>query len=186
MVKFHFIPINLAFIWKYCGGTTGCFVFTQDLCFSDCPGDLFNLSMYVGRICVWTCTHECRCPRRPETLDPPGARATGNCEPPDMDAGNGTWVLCKSSICPNPWVLYFLWLPRQKTRKLSFLIFKKDNNFSVPVHLKTEWDDWGALAWEGLCLWTVALCVYITICWWKVVLSQPGHSGCALKNCFIP
>lgn len=39
---------------------------------------------------------------------------------------------------------------------------------------------------EVLCLWKVALCVYITICWWKVVPSQPGHSGCALKNCFIP
>lgn len=27
----------------------------------------------------------------------PGARVTGGCEPPPMDAGNCAWVLCKGS-----------------------------------------------------------------------------------------
>lgn len=50
--------------------------------------------LYVEEHKVYVC--ECRCPRRAETSDPPGAEVKGSCELSYKGAGNQTPVLCKS------------------------------------------------------------------------------------------
>lgn len=48
--------------------------------------------LLFGRL---VCTCECRRPWRLQVLDPPGF----GCTPPDVGAGNHTWVFYKSSLC---------------------------------------------------------------------------------------
>jgi hypothetical protein len=57
--------------------------------------------MWMGvSLCVGFC-RQCKYPRRPEVPDPLGAGAISSCEPPDVGAGNQTWVLCKNNLCSN-------------------------------------------------------------------------------------
>lgn len=55
------------------------------------PNILIEL-LYI-HLCVYVCggalcTRDCLYLWRPDAVDPPGARVTGPCEPPDRDAWN--------------------------------------------------------------------------------------------------
>lgn len=57
------------------------------------PKSLFSMMWLGGHVCAETCTHEYRCPRRPEEgAKPCGPVIRGRCEPPDMGSQQGRYV----------------------------------------------------------------------------------------------
>lgn len=78
-------------------------------------------------VCVGVCVCESRC-LEASSIWCPEAGVTGDCEPPDMGAGNCTWALCKStqsSHLHKPFSLWFIsicagsWGHLQVVKKLT-------------------------------------------------------------------
>lgn len=64
------------------------------------------LEYFICYLCAFMCAgvnlcvlHPCICGWKSGVVRSSGVGVTGTCETPDMDAGNQSWVLCKSRKC---------------------------------------------------------------------------------------
>lgn len=103
----------------------------------------------------WECTCNCRCLFWPEALGSPIAGVTGRYELPDVDTGNWTEVLWKSSMCShplshlfNPNLAFEIWSKKVSLCSMRCVLWHLTLEHSTRVHMKET------------CLWEQGLILY--------------------------
>lgn len=130
-------------------------------------------------MCVWVCAHM-QVSTESRDIRSPGAGVAGGCEPPDMDAGNWTWVLYKSRCHLNGWALSpgptsFFW----SIIYSGVLIRKMLDHLAQK---KARMEKRGRYRAVALVWWALEVACIVWEAEGKVILKDTGRAGVGLGS----